>query len=223
MYNRRVKRSWKRIVGGAIGLLGATLIFAWGTNRAVLSDTHGLIYKSVESVPSESVGLVLGTSPKFRGQRNLFFERRMDAAASLYRAGKVKKLLLSGDNGTRYYNEPTAMRKALIGRGIPEGDLVLDYAGFRTLDSVVRARTVFGVDRCTIVTDDFHLPRALYIAQQRGLEAVGFQTEPLPRSVSPRTYVREVGARSLVWIDLHVLNRKPKFSGPPEPIRFASR
>jgi len=142
----------------------------------------------------------------------------MDAAATLYKAGRVRKLLVSGDNGTPYYDEPTAMRDALVSRGVPEKDIVLDYAGFRTLDSVVRAHKVFGVDQCTIVTDDFHLPRALYIARNVHLDAIGYQTEPLSRSVSPWTYVRETGARSLVWIDLHVLNRQPKFLGPRQQI-----
>ncbi len=208
------------IAGGA--LLLCVALFAWGTNRAVLDSSKGRIYEDLRDIPNEPVGLVLGTSPTLHGARNPFFERRMDAGARLYKAGKVRKLLVSGDNGTPYYDEPDAMRKALLDRGIPEKDIVLDYAGFRTLDSVVRAQSVFGMNRFTIVTDDFHLPRALYIAAEKHLDAVGYQTAPLPRSVSPWTYVREMGARSLVWIDLHVINRQPKFSGPPSPIRFES-
>jgi SanA protein len=215
------KRRWKRVGWLLVGIIATASLFGFSTNRAILGSSEGRIHTDLASVPEEPVGLVLGTSPRIAGRKNLFFERRMDAAAELYRAGKVHKLLVSGDNGTRYYDEPTAMRDALLERGVPAKDVVLDYAGFRTLDSVVRARLVFGVTRCTIVTDDFHLPRALYIAQERGLEAVGYQTRPLDRRFSPWTFVREVGARALVWIDLHIVDRQPKFSGPPEPIQLA--
>lgn len=216
------KRRWKRIgIGLSLAAL-ATFGFCWAANASVLNGAEGRVYTDVDAVPAEGVGLVLGTSPKFHGARNPFFERRMDAATQLYKAGKVHKLLVSGDNGNRFYDEPTAMRKALIDRGVPNDAIVLDYAGFRTLDSVVRAHTVFGLDRFTIVTDDFHLPRALYIARERGINAVGFQTRPLPRGISNSMYVREVGARVLIWLDLHVWNTQPKIAGPKEPILTAS-
>jgi len=195
---------------------GATLLalFVWGTNRTVLASAEGKIFVDAGSVPQRPVGLVLGTAPLVNGNRNPFFERRMDAAARLYEAHKVGKLLVSGDNHIKGYDEPTAMRDALVARGVPAADIALDYAGFRTLDSIVRAHKVFGVDRCIIVTDDFHMQRALYIASNESIDAVGFQTAPLPRSISPWTYVREVGSRSLVWMDLHVWARQPKFLGP---------
>ncbi len=216
---RKKKRSRLKRFGLAVLTLAICGIsFTVATNQAVLLSAHGRVHTDLASLPDEPVGLVLGTSPKIGGLRNVFFEHRMNAAAELYRAGKVKKLLVSGDNGSTYYDEPTAMRDALISRGIPSSDIVLDYAGFRTLDSVVRAKTVFGLKHLTIVTDDFHLPRALYIAQERGLDAVGYQSKPVKRADSPWTYTREVGARSLVWLDLHILNRQPKFNGPPEPI-----
>lgn len=193
--------------------------FVWATNRSVLRSADGRIYTSAEQTPAQAVALVLGTSPKVKsGRKNLFFERRMNAAASLYKSGKTKKILVSGDNGSPYYDEPTAMQKALVERGIPKEDIALDYAGFRTLDSVIRAHKVFGVQRCVIVTDDFHLPRALFVAEEEGIDAIGFQTEPLPRSISPQTYLREVAARSMVWVDIQILNRQPKLLGPKEPI-----
>lgn len=188
-------------------------------NQVVLSSTADRIYTSTASVPARPVALVLGTSPKVAGRKNLFFERRMDAAATLYRSGKVKGILVSGDNGSAYYDEPGAMQEALVGRGVPQSAITQDHAGFRTLDSILRAKRVFGLSKVTIVTDDFHLPRALYIARHEGLDAVGFQTVPLPPSVSPKTYVREVGSRALMFIDLYVLNREPKFGGPPVAVR----
>ncbi len=208
---RKKGRRLRWIVAGSLILI---LGFVWRTNQTVLASAEGRIYPNANEVPEEPVALVLGTAPTFNGNRNPFFERRMDAAASLYQAHKVAKLLVSGDNHARNYDEPSAMRDGLIARGVPLKDITLDYAGFRTLDSLVRAKKVFGVDRCVIVTDDFHLPRALYIADNEGVSAVGYQTTPLPRSISPWTYVREVGSRSLVWLDLHVWNRQPKFLGP---------
>ena len=105
-----------------------------------------------------------------------------------------------------------------MSRGVPEADIVLDYAGFNTLDSVIRAHRVFGVSRCVIVTDDFHLPRALYMASKEGIDAVGFQPASLPTSIAPRVHVREVSARTLAWIELNVTHRQPKFLGPKTPI-----
>ena len=215
----RNKRRWKRIGLTLVVVVASTALFFFATNRAVLNNAEGRVYPSTDSIPIEPVGLVLGSAPKINGYDNPFFTRRMVAAAELYRAGKVKKLLASGDNGTVQYDEPTAMRDALVRLGVPPEAIVLDYAGFRTLDSIVRARQIFGVDRCTIVTDDFHLPRALYIAAKRNVDAVGFQTDPLPRGVSPWTYVREVGARTLTWVDMHLTNRRPRFLGRREWIR----
>jgi SanA protein len=193
-------------------------LFLWGTNSAVLSSADGRVYTSPESIPNAPVALVLGTSPRFNGAKNPFFEGRMNAAAELYRLKKVSKLLVSGDNGTRYYDEPTAMKAALIERGVPEADIVPDYAGFNTLDSVVRAHRVFGVDRCVIVTDDFHLPRALYFASSEGIDAVGFQTVPVSPSLARRVHVREISARTLAWIELNLTRRQPKFLGPRETL-----
>ena len=214
----RRRKLWRRFVLTSLIAPAVIALFVWATNEAVLSGVQGRIYTSVDSVPPARAALVLGTSPLFGGNKNPFFERRMDAAAELYRAKKVQKLLVSGDNGTRYYDEPTAMRKALMQRGVPEQDIVVDYAGFHTLDSVVRAHRVFGLDRCIIVTDDFHLPRAIYIADNEKLQVVGFQTVPLPRSISPRTHFRELLSRTLIWLDINVFNRQPKFLGPRQPI-----
>ncbi len=201
----------------ALGVAAGVVVI--GVNQKVLTDTDSLIYKSVDSIPYRRVALVLGTSPHLaNGNPNLFFERRMDAAARLYVAGKVDRILVSGDNGSANYDEPSAMRSALTRRGVPESAIRLDYAGFHTLDSIVRANRVFGLSQVTIVTDDFHLPRALYIAQHEGLQAIGFQTKPLPVSVSPRTFVREIGSRTMMFIDLYVLHREPKFLGPRESI-----
>ena len=146
--------------------LGAVLtaVGGYAINWMIMRQAAGRIFGDAATAPENDVALVLGTAPTAGEGRwkNPFFESRMDAAATLFRAGKVRHLLVSGDNGRREYDEPTAMQSALPARGIPESAITLDYAGFRTLDSVVRARAVFGQTKLTIVTDDFHLPRALF-------------------------------------------------------------
>jgi SanA protein len=146
----------------------------------------------------------------------------MRAAAALYHAGKVKHLLLSGDNGRRSYDEPTEMRRALMELGVPEAATTLDYAGFRTLDSIVRARAVFGQRAVTIISDDFHLQRAIFIGRSYGLDPIAFCAEPVPLAYSRRARWREYGARIKAVLDVYVLRTGPKYLGPPVEIRIAA-
>lgn len=198
-------------------LLGTALLGIAGANWTVAHGADERTYESVRTVPSRRVGLVLGTSPRSRRGPNPFFERRLDAAAALYRAGKVRCILASGDHGTRYYDEVAAMRKGLIRRGVPADRIALDHAGFRTLDSLVRARRVFGVRDAVVVTDGFHLPRALFLARQNGIDAVGLSSVALPSQVAPWPATREIGARVLVMIDV-LVGRQPKHLGPQEAL-----
>ncbi len=185
---------------------------------------QGRIYGSVEAVPRADVALVLGTSKTTpRGSANLHFQQRIKAAAALYRSGRVKHLLVSGDNHVTGYDEATDMRDALLAAGVPENAITRDYAGFRTLDSVVRAKVVFGLSRFTIVSEEFHCPRALWIARARGLDAVAFAAPDLKSMRwSLRVKAREALARAWCGIDLYVLHRGPKFPGPPEPILISA-
>jgi vancomycin permeability regulator SanA len=137
----------------------------------------------------------------------------------LYRAGKVRHLLVSGDNHIASYDEPEDMRASLIAAGVPAGAITCDYAGFRTLDSVVRAKEVFGLSHCTIISEEFHCPRALWIARQRGLDAIAFAAPDVGlKSWSLRANVREQLARSWCAVDLYLLHCAPKFLGPKETI-----
>ena len=131
-------------------------------------------YDSVEEVPYNKVGLVLGTSKYSLQGQNLFYRARIRAAVELFNAKKVDYLLISGDNGTKYYNEPKTIKQDLIANGIPSDRIVLDYAGFRTLDSVVRAKEVFQVKEMTIISQQFHNERALFIASTKDIKAVAF-------------------------------------------------
>jgi SanA protein len=210
------------VAGSLAGILAATGLL-WA-DYACKRAARGRIFRSPDAVPSNAVALVLGTSRLTpRGSTNLHFNQRIDAAVALYRAGKVKHLLVSGDNHVKSYDEPSDMREALLRAGIPDSAITRDYAGFRTLDSVVRAKTVFGLSQFTIVSEDFHCPRALWIARRHGLDAVAFAAPDL-RAMrwSLRVKLRETFARAWCGVDLYVRHRGPKFPGPKEPILLSS-
>lgn len=172
-------------------------------------------YSDVADVPYNRVALVLGTNPLTpSGRPNYYFKYRIEACVELYKAGKVSKFLLSGDNSTKYYDEPQYMKDALMEHGIPESDIVLDYAGFRTLDSVVRCKEVFGQESMTVVSQGFHNARAVCLASWYGVNAVGFDAKDIKHS---RTYLffgvgREALARTKMFVDM-IVGKKPKFLG----------
>ena len=172
-------------------------------------------HTSVETVPFTPVALVLGCSPKIGGRPNIFFNHRIDAAVALHRAGRVKAFIVSGDNGSKDYDEPTVMKEALVAQGVPEAAIYCDYAGFRTLDSVVRAQSIFGQSRFIVVSQHFHNERAIFLARRRGLDAVGFDAADVSRSMAPMTYLREYLARVQAVLDVTLLQTRPKFDGPP--------
>jgi SanA protein len=202
-------------------LFGA--LFVSVSNYLILTQNSGRLFTREADTPVRDIALVLGASPTLSdGRVNLHFASRIDAAASLYHAGKVRHLLVSGDNGHASYNEPHAMRDALIARGVPAEAITCDYAGFRTLDSVIRAHRIFGARQLIIVTQRYHNTRALAIARHEGIDAIGFCSADVNLRDSLRTELREVLARAATMLDLHVLHRSPKFLGHPEPI-LASR
>ena len=169
------------------------------------------------------VALTLGTSRWTRsGSQNKFFSGRIEAASRLYHAEVVKHLLLSGDNSLREYNEPIELQRALMDQDVHHEDMTLDYAGFRTLDSIVRARAIFGADSIIVVSQRYHLPRALFIARSRGIEAIGFVARG-PDSVPLKLYLREILARPMAFVEVFVLNKQPKFLGEKEPIQIRRR
>jgi SanA protein len=209
----------KKLVRWAViaGLLLLSYIVA--CNLWVVQTTSHMIYSHPDSLPEYPVGLVLGTSHRLSsGDPNPNFEQRIETAVSLYRANKVRHFIVSGDNRTRYYNEPLEMKRALVARGIPAQSITLDYAGLRTLDSIVRSKKIFGQQQLIIVTQAFHTYRALFICRHNGIEAVALAT---PQPVSWRTLFREYLARAWVVIDLFVLDTQPRFLGKEEPLRLS--
>lgn len=182
-------------------------------NTIINRNTAPHLYGDITELPANEVGLLLGTSPKLKnGKNNLYFDHRITAAIHLYKAGKIKYILISGDNRRRNYNEPEYMRKALLQGGVPEEAIYLDYAGFRTLDSVIRAKKVFGQNRFTVISQKFHNARAVYIARKNGIEAIGFNARDVDTYSGFKTQIRERLARVKVFLDL-LTRKQPKFLG----------
>jgi len=211
---KRIKRfPWKKIcfTASAMGVTGFLLILL--INHRVNKIAEGKLFTDIRSVPEKDVAVVLGTSRYLtNGYENEFFKKRIDAAAELYLNGKVKKILVSGDNSIRSYNEPRDMRNALIERGVCAEDIVLDYAGFRTYDSMVRAKEVFGLNSFIVVSQEFHCERAIYIARSKDMLVTGYiAADPITRST--KTYLREYPARVNAFLDCYILKTKPHFLG----------
>ena len=200
----------------ALLCVAAALLSTIAARGWIEADTDGRIFKAATEIPNRRVGLVLGCSPHLQGTRpNFYFLYRVQAARELFDAGKIDYLLVSGDNHIRTYDEAGAMKAALVGMGIPAERIVCDYAGFSTLDSVVRAREVFGQDRITIISQRFHVQRAVFIARRKGLDAVGYCAQDLTTRYGLPTRLREQLARVKTVLDLYLLRRQPRFLGPP--------
>ncbi|MGX9986327.1 SanA/YdcF family protein [Soonwooa purpurea] len=198
-----------------IGLILAVVsaFFVWGSNFKIEKDTKDFVTSDLSKIPNEKVGLVLGTGKTLaNGTPNLYFTYRMDAAAELYHAGKIKYLIVSGDNSRKNYNEPEDMKLALIEKGIPEHHIFEDFAGFRTLDSVVRAKEIFGQSSYIIISQRFHNERAVFLAQQNGIAAFGYNAKDVNRAAGFKTNLREKFARAKVYLDLW-FGIEPKFGG----------
>ncbi len=210
-------RTWLRRgawTGLALAAVGA--LAAWACDAGIRRAARDRCFDAPDRTPTNRVGLVLGTCPRIAdGRDNLFYLHRLDTAAALYRAGRVEVLLVSGDNGRRGCDEPTAMRDDLVARGVPPERIYRDYAGFRTLDSVVRARWVFGLDRVTIVSQRFHNERALWLARRAGLDAIACDAPDVRGAFGLKVRAREALARVAAVLDATVLSRQPRFLGPP--------
>lgn len=177
----------------------------------VWSVARGRSYDSVDKIPVRLCGLVLGTAPKVDGRDNLYFTGRIQAAADLYRGNKVQYLIVSGNDAN---NEPGAMKAALIAKGVPKDRIYCDYAGYRTLDSIVRAERVFGQTRFTIISQPFHNPRALYIARRKGLvDCVAYDAPGASSSATAVMHVRELAARVWAILDVEFRKTMPKIFG----------
>jgi len=170
-------------------------------------------FNNIKQIPKNRVGLVLGTSSRLvKGGNNPYYTNRIQATIALYEAGKIDMVLVSGDNATKYYNEPDTFKKDLIAGGIPEDKIILDPSGLRTLDSMVRAKEVFGLDSVTVISQKFQNERAIFLAQKKGLYAIGYNAKDIEGSQGLKVQIREYFARVKVFIDL-LLNTQPLSNG----------
>jgi len=213
-FRRWLKRlGW--IAGGLALVAVAVVVYA---NITAVWASRGRLFDGVEALPKTRIGLVFGTTDRVNGLENLYFRYRIDAAERLWKAGKLDAIIVSGDNSSKYYNEPGKMKQALIERGIPAGRIVCDYAGLRTLDSVVRAKEVFGLDSIVFISQRFQNERAIYLAQANGMHAIGFNARNVATHAGLRTQLREIGARVRMWLDVHLLGTRPRFLGGKIPL-----
>ncbi|WP_446469515.1 outer membrane permeability protein SanA [Xenorhabdus stockiae] len=208
---------WKHLITSLILIIAVFILSAIMLDRWISWKTAPYIFDDLRQLPEREVGMVLGTSKYYKaGAYNQYYFYRIQGAVNAYNSEKVKYLLLSGDNAQHSYNEPNTMRRDLIKAGIPASKIVMDFAGFRTLDSVVRTRKVFDTNDFTIITQRFHCERALFIAMHMGIEAQCYAVSSPKNMMTIR--FREVFARLGAWADLYILKREPRFLGPLTPI-----
>jgi len=180
------------------------------------------IYKDVKNIPDKKAALVLGTAKYMvGGGKNYFYTYRIRAAAELFKVGKVKAIVVSGDHSTKYYNETGKMKKDLMRAGVPGKYITLDPLGVRTLDSVVRAEAIFDLKDYIIVSQKFHLERALFIAKAKGQKVVGFIAKDIPGTAAAyRMIAREFFARAKAFLDVYILHTTPRFDGKKEKVNY---
>lgn len=182
-------------------------------NFVAIWASRGRLFDDVASLPQTRVGLVLGTTARVNGHENPFFRYRIEAAEKVWKAGKIQLLIVSGDNLRANYNEPEKMKQALVERGIPASRIISDPRGLRTLDSIVRAQEVYGLNRILVISQRFQNQRAIYLAQAHGIDARGFNAQDVKPTTGLKTSIREIGARVKMWLDVHFLNTRPSHLG----------
>ncbi len=183
-------------------------------NHWIEKNAEPFLYDSTSNLPTKKIGLLLGTSPYLsNGNKNLYFQYRIEAAAKLYHEGKIQYILASGDNRKKNYNEPQKIKQALLKLGVPKEHIYLDFAGFSTYESIVRCKKVFLEDDITIISQEFHNERALYIAKEMNIKAIAYNAKD--PQLGDYVKIREFFARAKAIVDVHMLKKQPKFLGQP--------
>ena len=211
----RAWRLWRKTTRVLAALLLACMV-TLGLTYADVRLRHGAMYTNGRDVPAAPVAIVFGAGYNRRGLSAILADR-VATGVALYKAGKARKLLLTGDNGAVTHNEPEAMCQAALQMGVPRRDIILDYAGFRTYDSLYRARRVFGIHKAILVTQAYHLPRALYTARALGINAVGVAADRRDYgSAMPRYLLREIFAVENAWFEVNISHPLPGRTGNRE-------
>ncbi len=212
-----IPRRWTKYI--MFGLCSLAFLLIVCNVYILLGTQQYIIYDTDELKPAQTV-IVLGAGVNSDGELSRILKDRVDTALAVYQAGKVKRILISGDNSTIAYNEVVPAREYLLQHGVAPSNIFLDYAGFNTYDSLYRARDVFAVDSAIVVTQPFHLPRAVYIGDTLDIEIQGFPSAIT--DVYYRNHIREVLARVKSVLEV-VINREPKFLGEVIPIEGDGR
>lgn len=191
-------------------------------NMTISQQSQSDIYNNIEKIPAKKAALVLGTAKYMvGGGKNYFYTYRIRAAAELFKAGKVKAIVVSGDHSTKYYNETSKMQQDLMNAGVPKKYITLDPLGLRTLDSLLRAEAIFDLKDYIIVSQKFHLERALFIAKAKGQKAIGFMAKDIHGTTAAyRMKAREYLARAKAFLDVYILDTKPKFDGKKVKVNY---
>jgi len=204
---------FKKLIKIFLLLFVAGFLFILFANYTIKNKSDEFLYTDVSKIPSCKTALVLGTSKTLsNGNPNLYFSYRIKATAEFYKADKIKYIIVSGDNSVEGYNEPEEMKNDLVAEGIPADKIFEDFAGFRTLDSVVRAKEIFGQEKFIIVSQRFHNERAVFLAQKNGLTAYGYNAADVNKYAGIKTNLREYLAKAKVFVDL-LFGVDPKFGG----------
>lgn len=204
------KLKWKRIF---LYFTIFTLFLAIWSNIWVHYESKDFVTEDVNNLPKTKVGLLLGTTMLMKnGYQNPFFNYRIQATLELFQSGKIEHVLISGDNSTKNYNEPEDMMNELVRLGIPADKISLDFAGFDTYDSVLRANKIFGQSKFIVISQSFHAERAVYIARRYGFEVWGYAAKDVSRSKSFLTHTREYFARIKAYVEVK-LGVNPYFLG----------
>jgi SanA protein len=206
----RKKRVFLYSIVFAILSLLTTIYFC---NKIIIDATKDNLYSDLNKIPFNKVGLLLGASKYGKhGHNNPYYDNRIEAAINLLKNAKIKYIIISGDNSRKDYNEPASMRSDLIKGGIDSTKIYLDYAGFRTFDSIIRLKEIFGQDSVTIISQQFHNERAIYTASRAGIIAIGFNAKEAGNVQGLETPWRERLARVKTFLDFWV-GKKPKYLG----------
>lgn len=194
-------------------LIVAGFLFIFFANYSIKQESDSFISYSVSDLPKVKTAVVLGTNKSLsNGNPNLYFKYRIDAATELYKSGKIESIIVSGDNSVKGYNEPEQMKLDLIANGIPSEKIYEDFAGFRTLDSVVRAKEIFGQNKVIFISQKFHNERAVFLAQKFDIEAYGYNAKDVNKYAGMKTNLREYLAKAKAYLDIW-FKVEPKFGG----------
>jgi SanA protein len=195
-----------------VGIL-LSVVATFGADYWVWKTVEAKQFSNIATIEHRKVGLLLGTTKYTSyGIVNLYYKYRIEATVELYKAGKIDYVLISGDNSRKEYSEPDMMKEDLVAQGIPAEKIFLDFAGFRTLDSIVRCKEIFGEDNIIVISQKFHNERAIFIANNKGIDAIGYNAKDVDARYGVKVAVREKFARVKLMLDM-LFDKQPKYLG----------